>query len=185
MPQMILCQCLLKIMLSWLNKLLLLGQVSNSILYSRRLQILKTLIKDPKTAKYIFKEKADLFQKGDQNLFGKTFRSHIVETERSQKRILEVCSSGNRSAPSRAKKSFRTDPSSNSNKPYDWGRLYYGKKPKNRDRHNAQYSGKQNNKWSSGISGKQISGSKTGPLVQKISRIDSRWVSNKCSPFSV
>ena len=50
---------------------LLLGQASNSILYSRRFQILKTLIKDPKKAKNISKEKADLLQKDDQNLFGK------------------------------------------------------------------------------------------------------------------
>ena len=50
---------------------LLLGQASNSILYSRRLQILKTLIKDPKKVKNNLKEKADLLQKGDQNLFGK------------------------------------------------------------------------------------------------------------------
>ena len=49
---------------------LLLGQTSNSILYIRRLQILKTLIKHPKKAKNIFKEKAALLQKGNQNLFG-------------------------------------------------------------------------------------------------------------------
>ena len=41
---------------------LLLGQASNSTLYSQRLQILKTLIKDPKKAKSILKEKADLLQ---------------------------------------------------------------------------------------------------------------------------
>ena len=35
------------------------------------------------------REKADLFQKGDRNLFGKNFRSHIVETKRSKKRTLE------------------------------------------------------------------------------------------------
>ena len=57
-----------------------LGQVSNSILYSRRLQIIKK--------EFILKEKADLLQKGDQNLFGKKFRSHIVGTERSKKRTL-------------------------------------------------------------------------------------------------
>ena len=42
---------------------LLLDQALNSILYSRRLQILKGLIKDPKKAKNILKEKADLLQK--------------------------------------------------------------------------------------------------------------------------
>ena len=91
---------------------LLLGQASNSILYSRRLQILKTLIKDPKKAKNILKEKADLRQRGDQNLFGKKFRSHFVETERSTKRTLEVFSGGNRSAPPPTKKPFWTGPSS-------------------------------------------------------------------------
>ena len=73
---------------------LLLGQASNSILYSRRFQILKTLIKDPKKAKNISKEKADLLQKGDQNFFGRKFRSHVVETERSKNRTLEVFSGG-------------------------------------------------------------------------------------------
>ena len=65
---------------------LLLVQVSNWILYSRRLQKLKTLIKDPKKAKNILKEKAYLLQKNDQNLFGKKFRSHVVKTERFKKR---------------------------------------------------------------------------------------------------
>ena len=58
---------------------LLLGQVSNSILYSRRLQILKTLIKNPKNAKTILKEIADLLKKGDENLFGKEFRSMLLK----------------------------------------------------------------------------------------------------------
>ena len=69
---------------------LLLGQASNSTLYIRRLRILETLIKDPKKAKNILKEKADLLEKSDQNLFGKKFRSHVVETERSIKRKLKV-----------------------------------------------------------------------------------------------
>ena len=86
---------------------LLLVQASNSILYGRRLQILKTLIKDPKKAKHILKEKTDLLEKGDQNLFGKKFRSHVVETEPSKKRTLEVFSGGSRSAPPPAKKPFR------------------------------------------------------------------------------
>ena len=163
---------------------LLLGQASNSILYSRRLQILKTLIKDPKKAKNILKEKADLLQKGNQNLFGKKFRSHVVETERSKKGTLEVFSGGNRSALPPAKKPFWIDPSPNSNKLYGGGGFYYSKKPSNQDRHNPQYGGKQNNKWSSNVSLKQSSWSKTSSLVQKISRIDSRRVSSKCSTFS-
>ena len=95
---------------------LLLGQAWNSILYSRRLQILKTLMKDPKKAKNILKEKADLLQKGDQNLFGKKFRSHIVETECSKKRTLEVFSGGSCSAPPPAKNPFRTSPSPSNDK---------------------------------------------------------------------
>ena len=110
---------------------LLLGQASNSILYSRRLQILKTLIKDPKKAKNILNEKADLLQKGNQHLFGKKFRSHVVETERSKKRTLEIFSGGNRSAPPPVKKPCRTGPSPNSNKPYGGGQFYYGKKRNN------------------------------------------------------
>ena len=61
-----------------------LGQASNLILYSQCLQIIKILIKE-----IILKEKADLLQKDDQNLFGKKFRSHVVGTERSKKKTLE------------------------------------------------------------------------------------------------
>ena len=68
--------------------------------------------------KNILKEKADLLQKGDQNLFGKMFRSHVVETQRSKKRTLEVFSGGNRSVPPPTKKPSRTGPSPNSNKLY-------------------------------------------------------------------
>ena len=103
------------------------------------------------------KEKADLLQKGDQNLYGKKFRSHVVETERSKKRTLEVFSGGNRSARPPAKQPFWTGPSPNSNKPYGGKRFYYSKKSNNRDRHNPQYGGKQNNKWSSNVSRKQSS----------------------------
>ena len=56
------------------------------------------------------KEKADLLQKGNQNLFGKKFRSHVVEIERSKKTTLEVFSGGNHSAPPAAKRLFRTGP---------------------------------------------------------------------------
>ena len=148
----------------------LLGQALNLILYSRRLQILKTLIKDPKKAKNILKEKADLLQKENQNLFDKKFRSHVVETERSKKRIMEVFSGGNRSAPPPAKMPFRTGPSPNSNKPYGGGRFYYDKIWCNMAENKA--------------TNKQSSGSKAGSLVQKISRTDSRRVSNKCLAYS-
>ena len=41
-------------------------------------------------------------------------------------------------------------------------------KKNNRYRHNTQYGGKQNNNWSSGVSGKQSSGSKTRFTVQML-----------------
>ena len=105
--------------------------------------MLKTLIKDSKKAKTILKEKVDLLQKGDQNLFGKKFRSHIVETECSKKRTLEVLSGGSCSAPPPAKKPFRVSPSPRNNKQYGRRQFYCGKKPNNRDRHSVQYGGKQ------------------------------------------
>ena len=114
---------------------LLLVQASNSILYGRRLQILKTLIKNPKKAKHILKEKTDLLQKGDQNLFGKKFRSHVVETERSKKRTLEGLSGGNSSVPPPAKNLFQRGPSRKNNKPYGGGQFCKGKKRNNRGRH--------------------------------------------------
>ena len=63
------------------------------------------------------------------------------------------------------KKPFWIGPLQNSKKPYGRGRFYYGEKPNNRDRHNAQYGGKQNGKYS-GVSGEQS---------------DSRRVPNKSS----
>ena len=56
------------------------------------------------------KENADLLEKGDQNLLGKEFRSHIVEIERSKERTLEVFTSRNRSAPPSAKKALLDRP---------------------------------------------------------------------------
>ena len=47
----------------------LLNQASNSILYSRRLQILETLMKGTTKTKNILMEKADLLQKSDQSDF--------------------------------------------------------------------------------------------------------------------
>ena len=93
-------------------------------------------------------------------------------------------SGGSCSPPPPAKNSFWTGSSLNNNKPYGGGRFYYGKKPNNRNRHSAQYGGKQNNKWHNRFSDRKISGPKPGSLVQKISRIDSRRISNKFSPFS-
>ena len=44
------------------------------------------------------------------------------------------------------------------------------RKTNNRDRPNAQYGGKQNNKWSSGVLDKYTSVLKNGSLVQKFQK---------------
>ena len=66
---------------------LLLGQASLSISYARCLNILKILLKDPGKAKTLLKEKTILLQEDEGHLFGKKFRSHIIEAERSKKSL--------------------------------------------------------------------------------------------------
>ena len=107
---------------------------------------------------------------------------------------MEVFSGGNRSASPPAKTSFQTGLSRNNIRPYG-GLMSEGgprvilllKKPNYRDRNIAQYSGKQNNKWSSGVSSKQSSTSlsrKNYIRAQKNPRIHSRRVSNIFSLFT-
>ena len=69
----------------------------------------------------------------------------LLKQNAPRKELWRFFSVGSCSTPPPAKKSFRTGPSPNNNKSYGGGRFYYGKKPNNRDRHNAQYGGKQNN----------------------------------------
>ena len=97
---------------------LLLGQASNSILYSRRLQILETLIKDPKKVlkKKNLKEKAVYFKKTIKVFLAKSSDRNLLK--HSKKIILEVFYGGSRSAPPLAKKLFWTGPLPNNNKPY-------------------------------------------------------------------
>ena len=72
------------------KSVVLLGQASNGLSYLRRFNILQKLMKDSRKVKTLLREKSTLLQKHDENLFGKKFRSHIVETEKSRKRTLEV-----------------------------------------------------------------------------------------------
>ena len=74
---------------------LLLGQASLSISYARHLNILKTLVKGPRKAKILLTEKTVLLQEDEGYLFGKKFRSHITEIERSKKKSLEVVKGNN------------------------------------------------------------------------------------------
>ena len=107
---------------------LLLGQASLSALYARRLNILKTLLKDHRKAKTLLKEKTVLLQEDEGNLFGKKFRSHIIEIERSKKKSLEVFKVNNeKNTP------FRKGPLPYQNRPQGGGRYYYTAKSSNRD----------------------------------------------------
>ena len=60
-----------------------------SISYTHRLKILKKLLKEPHKEKTLLKEKTATFQESESHLFGKKFRSHIIEIERSKKQSLE------------------------------------------------------------------------------------------------
>ena len=117
---------------------LLLGEASLSVSYARRLNILNTLLKDPRKAKTLLKEKTALLQEDECHLFGKTFRSHIIEIERSKKKSLEVFKGNNeKNTP------FRKGPLPYQNRPQGGGRYYYRAKSSNRDQNkNARF---QNN----------------------------------------
>ena len=74
---------------------LFLGRASLSISYTRRLNILKTLLKDPRKPKILQEEKAAWFQEGENHLFPKKSHSHIIEIEHSKKQSLEVFQGSN------------------------------------------------------------------------------------------
>ena len=99
---------------------LLLSQASLLVLYARRLNILKALLKDSRKAKTLLKEKTALLQKDEGHLFGKKIRLHIIEIERSKKKSLEVFKGKNeKNTP------FRKSPLSYKNRPYGRGQYYY------------------------------------------------------------
>ena len=58
----------------------LLGQASLSISYTRHLNFLKTLLKDPRKAKTLLKEKTALLQESESQLFGKKFCSYTTKS---------------------------------------------------------------------------------------------------------
>ena len=57
----------------------LLGQTSNSISYHRRYNILSS-VRSPQEAKNMLKNKLELLQTNDENLFGKEFSYHLTES---------------------------------------------------------------------------------------------------------
>ena len=53
--------------------ILLLGQASLSLLYTRRLNILKMIMKDPGKAKTMLQENENILRESETHLFGKRF----------------------------------------------------------------------------------------------------------------
>ena len=69
---------------------LLLRQSSNAITYHRRLNVLGYIMNSQYQVKTMLREKAALLQKHDSELFGKTFRNHIVDTITSKREAREI-----------------------------------------------------------------------------------------------
>ena len=83
----------------------LLGQPSNLISYHRRYNILSSMW-SPQEAKNMLKNKVELLQTNDENLFGKEFSDHLTESVKSKKSSKEVFLKLDDS-----KKPFRSGPS--------------------------------------------------------------------------
>ena len=66
------------------------GQASLSVSYTRRLSILKMITKDPRKAKAILIENENILKESEAHLFGKKFRSHMIEIQKSWKKPLEA-----------------------------------------------------------------------------------------------
>ena len=96
------------------QSILVLGQASSTVTNGRRLNILK----DPKDAKPILKEKTRLDQKNDGKLFGEKFRSHVEDTGQSKTRTLVVFT------PPTSGKTLWKAFTLNQNNPYRGGRFY-------------------------------------------------------------
>ena len=62
---------------------------------STELNIVKTLLKDPRKAKILLKEKTALLQESESHILGKKFRWHIIKNESSKKQSLEVFKGNN------------------------------------------------------------------------------------------
>ena len=67
----------------------LVGQTRNSISYHRRYTILSG-VSSPQEAKNMLKNKTELLQTTDENLFGKEFSDHLTESVKSKKSSKEV-----------------------------------------------------------------------------------------------
>ena len=78
------------------------------------------MLKGSRKAKTLLKEKTALLPEDEGHLFGKKFRSHIIETERSKKKSLEVFKGNNdKNTP------FQKGTLPYRNRPQGGGRYYY------------------------------------------------------------
>ena len=104
--------------------ILLLGQVSLSLSYTRPLNILKMITNDLRKAEAVLKKNENILKESETHLFGKKFRSHIMEIEKSRKKSLEAFKDvGEKKSP------FRKGASHSKSKLYGGGRCYYAGKP--------------------------------------------------------
>ena len=66
--------------------ILLLSQASLPVSYTRRPNILKMITKDPIRVKAMLRENKNILKESETHLFGKKFRSHMIEIEKSRKK---------------------------------------------------------------------------------------------------
>ena len=96
---------------------------------------------------FILKDKATLLQRDDANLFGKTFCAHIITTEKSTKKAIEVLKTTD--CPSSSKNLFQKAPSVSisTKKGYNERKFVYAQK-KSDNRHNSTKFQTQDGRWS-------------------------------------
>ena len=79
-----------KILTNLDQTVLLLDQVFDNILYTRRFTALKQIAGDPMKTKQLLKEKLDIFAKETQFLFGGRFESDTIRTTKIKQKSKEV-----------------------------------------------------------------------------------------------
>ena len=78
-------------LLQYVDKTIItLGASSNNITYHRRLNVLGSIMNSQYQVKTMLKEKAELLQKHDNELFGKKFRNYITKTLKAKKETKEI-----------------------------------------------------------------------------------------------
>ena len=70
--------------------ILLIGQVFNSVSCSRRMNVLIEVATEKEKAKNTLKNQASLLEEDSIELFGKSFRKHMIATAKEKKETKEV-----------------------------------------------------------------------------------------------